>query len=846
MSPHRIAASLLVTLAMSLQMPAATDRQSEAPGEIVARGFQDPVGVAVSADGRIVVSDRAAGTIVEVGPGGRRTVLLRRLDRPAGVAFDEDGGLLVVEQRAGRVLRRDPSGAIGIVAHGLARPKWIAVGADGHLYVSSRRTRVLHLTPTGAVRTFADRLPGLDGIVVSDGKLYAAVRRLRSDRGRSDTEIVRFAVRADGSAGPMQIVLRNTAREPVALAADRRGALVASVREERGRDRGGVIKQSPAGEFATLASTLRSPRGVAFEPAGHLLVVEAEPARQLRRYRAPSPPIAEVPPFTNTSPVALSGRAVPGSLVQVFGLPGSVPLAAATADAGRGAFTVSVPVGFNQETRLAIAATANGGRGLTSATASHVVVHDDHQPSLAVFEPAAGLYTRTGVPLRARADDEGSGVASMAVLWDETPVAAFENPAPAQPLDVTESLSTASLAEGPRALTVTATDRAGNAASTALLVTVDRTAPETRIVSGPTATIAENTATFVVDGVDVHSPLLEFSWRLDEGAWAPFGLASTVALTGLSGGDHRFEVKARDLAGNEDLTPAAQTFSIRSLRIRIAEPAPGAVVTTPTVWVRGTVEGASDVAVAIELPPGSPLAALPASTEAGTFAIELPVEPSMTTVTVAATDLRTNARATESVAISVQPAPDASSFGLVAAPAGGLAPLVVGFRANLGDVAQVSLDRDSDGSADFEGAAIDGPTFVYDRPGVYVATLRATTSDGQVLTFRTSVEVYDRAVLDARLQTVWSGFDAALRAGDVPAVASLIHGGRRAAWQQYYSQLAPQDLSAEADALGAITLVEVGRGGAEYELLREENGQVFSYPVVFVADSDGRWRLWQF
>src|SRR5687768_11748920 len=118
MSPHRVLAgvALLVLLVPSVVRIAAHMQLPPPPGvpasEIVARGFDDPVGVAVSPAGAIVVSDNEAGTVVEIGADGRRTVLLRRLEGPAGVAFDHEGALLVVETRAGRVLRRDTTGAV--------------------------------------------------------------------------------------------------------------------------------------------------------------------------------------------------------------------------------------------------------------------------------------------------------------------------------------------------------------------------------------------------------------------------------------------------------------------------------------------------------------------------------------------------------------------------------------------------------------------------------------------------------------------------------------------------------------------------------------------------------------
>jgi hypothetical protein len=51
---------------------------------------------------------------------------------------------------------------------------------------------------------------------------------------------------------------------------------------------------------------------------------------------------------------------------------------------------------------------------------------------------------------------------------------------------------------------------------------------------------------------------LTYSWRLDGGAWSPYTAATQAALPPLAAGSHRFEVRARDSAGNVDPTPAAQ------------------------------------------------------------------------------------------------------------------------------------------------------------------------------------------------------------------------------------------------------------------------------------------------
>ncbi|MGH9203467.1 MAG: hypothetical protein ACRD2A_19770, partial [Vicinamibacterales bacterium] len=179
-------------------------------------------------------------------------------------------------------------------------------------------------------------------------------------------------------------------------------------------------------------------------------------------------------------------------------------------------------------------------------------------------------------------------------------------------------------------------------------------------------------------------------------------------------------------------------------------------------------------------------------------------------------------------------------------PPGGIAPHVVTFGSSSAPAGSLELDVDGDGSVDFSGTTLDGLPFVYAQPGVYVATLHVRTADGQVFTFRTSVEVYDRALLDARLRAVWTGFKDALRSGNVTQAVSFIHGNRRARWQESLAQVGPDVLATIDGVFTNIDLIGAGAGGAEYEMLREEGGQVVSYPVVFVVDSDGRWRLWQF
>jgi len=125
---------------------------------------------------------------------------------------------------------------------------------------------------------------------------------------------------------------------------------------------------------------------------------------------------------------------------------------------------------------------------------------------------------------------------------------------PASPLSITAIWAHHHVADGSHTLGASATDRAGNPRTAARVVIVDNTPPDTRITGDSTPEIAVASATVSFTGIDNLTPAdnLAFSWRLDGGGWSAFSGATAAALSGLTEGAHTFEVKARDLAGNDD------------------------------------------------------------------------------------------------------------------------------------------------------------------------------------------------------------------------------------------------------------------------------------------------------
>lgn len=92
----------------------------------------------------------------------------------------------------------------------------------------------------------------------------------------------------------------------------------------------------------------------------------------------------------------------------------------------------------------------------------------------------------------------------------------------------------------------------------------DTTPPETTITAGPPSPTAARVSSFSFSGSDeiTLAENLLFQCSLDGAAFGP--CESPQSYSGLSGGEHTFQVRAVDEAGNADPTPASATWVVRA------------------------------------------------------------------------------------------------------------------------------------------------------------------------------------------------------------------------------------------------------------------------------------------
>ncbi len=170
----------------------------------------------------------------------------------------------------------------------------------------------------------------------------------------------------------------------------------------------------------------------------------------------------------------------------------------------------------------------------------------------ALTNSAAASFSFSGT------DTGGSGVASFQCRIDSTEAAAWGT--------CTSPKSYSALADGSHKFEVRAIDVAGNIDQSAASSTwtVDTTAPDTAVGSSPPALTNSAAASFSFSGTDVGgSGVASFQCRLDStqaADWAACTSPKTYAS--LTDGSHKFEVRAIDVAGNIDPSPASVTWTV--------------------------------------------------------------------------------------------------------------------------------------------------------------------------------------------------------------------------------------------------------------------------------------------
>jgi len=289
------------------------------------------------------------------------------------------------------------------------------------------------------------------------------------------------------------------------------------------------------------------------------------------------------PSVTSITPTGVSGTAEAGSTIQVYD--GTTPLGTTTAGSD-GTWSLPVPL-LDGAHGITATVTDSAGNSTTSPSATSVTF-DTTAPTAPVITTVSSVTVNQKPTIIGAAETSATvklydGTTLLATLtadpttggWSFTPITA--------------------LADGAHTITATATDAAGNTSSvsTAIVLTVDTTAPAAPAITTASGNITTKTPTLA--GAAETSATV----RLYDGttllgsttADAATGAWSFATATALTEGNHALTATATDAAGNVSTVSTACTLIVGTAPTITTAPAAKVVATGSSVALDVTATG---------------------------------------------------------------------------------------------------------------------------------------------------------------------------------------------------------------------------------------------------------------
>jgi hypothetical protein len=311
-----------------------------------------------------------------------------------------------------------------------------------------------------------------------------------------------------------------------------------------------------------------------------------------------------------------------------------------------------------------------------------------------------------------------------------------------------------------------------------------------------------------------------------------------VDTSGLAPGSHTLAARAIDRVGNHAEATITITV-IEPVSMEITSPTNGGTINKSSAIVRGRIYNQTgEVGVVVN--------GILAEVQGGDFAVIVPLQVGQNMITATATR-QDGVKGQAQITINTETQEE--FVRLTVTPTSGILDqtgiLNVTFEAEAylaNPVSSYSWDFNGDGTPEITGP---GTTAIasYQYPGLYFPRVTVTDTQGNASTQTTLVHIVSREEMDILLSSKWEGMKTALLSGDMETALQYFVGLNREKYKQIFAEFGSDKVNRIFSGISEIKLYTVYGRVAGCGAIRVETGGTYSYPVTFVRDENGIWRI---
>ncbi len=281
-------------------------------------------------------------------------------------------------------------------------------------------------------------------------------------------------------------------------------------------------------------------------------------------------------------------------------------------------------------------------------------------------------------------------------------------------------------------------------------------------------------------------------------------------------------------------------FITPPITLTVISPVTGGTSNRPDILVRGTVANTTGNET------GVTINGTVATVYGNQFVLNhLPLSEGSNTITAISTDTSGN---TAMVSITANAVISTPHITLNANITSGVAPLTTYFSvapSMPNAVSTYQMDFEGNGIIDYTGTTFDNISFAYDAEGIYFPTIAVIDEQNNTYTDTIAIAVLNHTAIDALLKGKWNAMKMALANRDVEGAVGYFIDRSKDRYRTIFEVLRDQ-LPVITGTFVEFSIVEVYDNTAEYEVVANENGVLYSYPGVFIKDGNGIWKFKDF